>query len=373
MNYVDPTGLWAQVGDTLWEAQRGDTLWGLSEIVYGNGSLWTRFGYQDSHTNLQVGEIIDVTGWGRVGRNMGGYVDLYGGGQLYPIVDQMPTYTYTPPTPAPSKPSPPAANTPTQPTPSNPGNNASSSTSTPGNGGGGNKPSSKPNTGSGSNGKNEIYGPPVPPNLYGPPYLPTFPKPLFVKPKTDEEVWEADTTLRPLLDDLGYKLSIGESQTLYVTPPWVETVFGYEIKLTASATAAFGSGSVTVSTDTQLKKLQSISMKFDDLSATFDKEYTNLKFTQAINDEWAASVGYKWSWFTSYIYLAVAYSPKGSNFAVTCALYVKKQDWKHFLFKAIAALAIVFGPEILAILGQAGASAGVISLGGLIVNTVAAT
>jgi len=169
VNYVDPTGLWVQVGDTIWEAQRGDTLWGLSEIVYGNGSLWTTFGYQDSHTNLQVGEIIDVTGWGRVGRNMGGYVDLYGGGQLHPIVDQMPTYTYTPPAPAPSKPSPPAANTPTQPTPSNPGNNASSSTSSPGNGGGGNKPSSKPNTGSGGNGKNEIYGPPVPPNLYGPP------------------------------------------------------------------------------------------------------------------------------------------------------------------------------------------------------------
>ena len=79
-------------------------------------------------------------------------MDLYGGGQLYPIVDQMPTYTYTPPTPAPSKPSPPAANTPTQPTPSNPGNNASSSTSSPGNGGGGGNKggSTKPNTGSGS-------------------------------------------------------------------------------------------------------------------------------------------------------------------------------------------------------------------------------
>ncbi|GFI55206.1 hypothetical protein IMSAG013_00248 [Clostridiales bacterium] len=183
MNYVDPTGLWVQVGATIWEAQRGDTLWGLSEIVYGNGSLWTTFGYQDSHTNLQVGEIIDVTGWGRVGRNMGGYVDLYGGGQLYPIVDQMPTYTYTPPAPAPSKPSPPAANTPTQPTPSNPGNNASSSTSSPGNGGGGNKPSSKPNTGSGSNGKNEIYGPPVPvvPEYKPPitqPILPISPAPI---------------------------------------------------------------------------------------------------------------------------------------------------------------------------------------------------
>ena len=197
--------------------------------------------------------------------------------------------------------------------------------------------------------------------------------PLPLKPKTDEDIWEADTTLKPLLDDLGYKLSIGKTKTLYITPSWVETWLGYEIKLTASATASVGSGSVTVSTDPELKDIQSISMKFDDLSMAFDPEYANIKNTHALNDEWAISAGYKWSWCTSYIYLAVAYSPKGSNFAVSCALYIKKQDWKHFLYKAIAVVAIAFGPEIIAALGQAGASAGVVSLGSLIVNTVGAT
>ena len=197
--------------------------------------------------------------------------------------------------------------------------------------------------------------------------------PLPLKPKTDEDIWEADTTLKPLLDDLGYKLSIGKTKTLYITPSWVETWLGYEIELKASATASAGYGSVTVSTDPNFKDIQSISMKFKDLSAIFDKEYVNLKIAQAINDEWAVSAGYKWSWCTSYIYLAVAYSPKGSNFAVSCALYIKKQDWKHFLYKAIAVVAIAFGPEIIAALGQAGASAGVVSLGSLIVNTVGAT
>ena len=57
--FDDPTGMWRQVS-VGWQAQSGDTLWGLADMLYGNGSKWTSFGFNRDPKTLRVGEVINT-------------------------------------------------------------------------------------------------------------------------------------------------------------------------------------------------------------------------------------------------------------------------------------------------------------------------
>ena len=60
---VDPEGLWYLDGTTAVMEDR-DTLWGLSGIVFGRNSMYTKFGYTKEDANkLQAGTRVDLSKW----------------------------------------------------------------------------------------------------------------------------------------------------------------------------------------------------------------------------------------------------------------------------------------------------------------------
>ena len=350
VNYVDPDGLWRKVGETIWEAESGDTLSWLAMYLYNNANEWWRFGFQYEPATLRSGDIIDVTGRGLVGHNYGSYVEYFGSVQVYPVAEEVPIYGYDP---APSvnhapPPKPTASGGSSNPTPAKPNPDSVSSTSGPG----GSKKPSKENNSSPAIKIDPNTGYPV-----------DFIGPILPDPgKTNQDIWDSDSNLGPLLDDLGINIEIDGPETVYDSPSKIKTLLGYEFKITVSVAWVLGTGPLTIGTNTKLEGVTSIEAKFGDFSAIFDTEYSIIQFTHAINDEWAVSLGYKWSWFTSYYYIAVGYSPKNTTFAVTYTLYVTKQDWKHLLIKGGIALAIIFSPAILSALTTATAGTAAASL-----------
>ena len=349
---MDPTGLWATVG-LGYQAQFGDTLWGLSELLFGNGICWEDLGYpyDIKKRPLQVGDIISYDGGLVTIEN--GVVGITASYLLYNPDGTRHIPQTMPDPPRQDPPKNPSSGAPSNPTPTKPNPDSVSSTAGPGNSG---SSSGREHIGGRNSGRKEHIG--------GSNSGEIIKKPVVNKPKgkTNQDIWNSDSKLAPLLKDFGVNLSVEEPVSVYKSPKKIETWLGYAFEITVSVALVSGTGPLTIGTDSNLKNIKSIKAKFENFSAIFDTDYSFFQVTNAINDEWAVSLGYKWAWFTSYYYIAVAYSPKNTTFAVTYTLYVKKQDWKHLLMKGIIVAAIICSPAILSALSTATAGTAAASL-----------